>query len=73
VDYWGANRNVRGHLSCATKAVDYGGENNLARTLFNAGCVDAKERLEAIDEARHADAQYRAGFNDEAGRAPINP
>jgi hypothetical protein len=38
---------------------------------FVAGCQEAKGRLDPID-VRRADPQYRAGFNDEATRLPMN-
>ena len=64
-EYWAANRNVREHASCTSAAENFTGD----RQLFAAGCRDAKDRLDPID-ARRADPQYRAGFNDEAARPP---
>jgi len=57
---------VRNHASCARAADDYAGE----RQLFAAGCQDAKRVLDPID-ARRADAEYRAGFSEEAKRSPF--
>jgi TraM recognition site of TraD and TraG len=62
-DYWAANRSIRGHASCGRAAEDYSGD----QQEFIAGCQDAARVLRPID-ARRADAQYRAGFNDEANR-----
>lgn len=65
-DWWAANRSRRDHQTCAEATRDQ-------RTLpafFVAGCEEAKRRLDAIDVKR-ADPQYRAGFNDEAKRLPL--
>jgi len=81
--YWAANRNVANHKSCGDAAFDYlgspgfeprGREGYIADddlVEFGAGCQAAKSILDPID-ARRADLQYRAGFNDEAQRLPIN-
>lgn len=37
---------------------------------FDAGCGAAKSILDPID-VRRKDPEYRAGFNDEATRAPL--
>jgi hypothetical protein len=71
VNYWAANRNVRGHLPCNEEAEQYS-YSAAAKMIFAAGCEDAKRRLDPID-ARRTDTQYRAGFNDEAARSPLNP
>ena len=65
-DYWSANRNVRAHASCARAAENYS-DDRQEEALFAAGCQDAKRVLDPID-ARRADPQYRAGFNNEAKR-----
>lgn len=65
-DYWAANRNVRGHVSCARAAANYHGD----QQIYAAGCQDAERILAPID-ARRSDPEYRAGFNDEAKRSPL--
>jgi hypothetical protein len=71
VNYWAANRNVLHHIPCDEEAEEYG-DNPAARTVFAAGCEDAERWLDPID-ARRANPQYRAGFNDEAARSPVVP
>jgi hypothetical protein len=66
IDYWGANRSARGHASCVRAAEAYNGD----QREFATGCEEAMHRLGAIDAERR-DAQYRAGFNDEAQRSPL--
>jgi hypothetical protein len=63
-DYWAANRSDPKHLSC-TEASEQYGDTVQAGMAFEAGCLDAKAHLDPID-ARRADPQYTAGFNDEA-------
>jgi len=68
-DYWAGNRSNPGHESCAEAADNYA-DTPQAAEAFEAGCNDAKSRLDSID-VRRADPQYRAGFNDEAKQLPI--
>jgi len=69
-DWWAANRSQSNHVTCDRAAADYSADRGSAQ-LFRAGCLDAKHWLDPVD-ARRADPQYRAGFNDEAKRNPLN-
>jgi hypothetical protein len=69
-DYWAGNRGDRNHRSCADASDNYGSTAE-AVAAFKAGCLDAKNHLDPID-ARRADPQYKAGFNDEAKRLPLS-
>ena len=69
INYWAANRNVAGHLSCADAASSYQLFGN-AKTFADA-CLEAKHRLDPIDDRRHSDDQYRLGFNDAAKQIPL--
>ena len=66
-DYWAANRNVLNHGSCAAAAGNYSGN----EMLFEAGCQDAKGKLDLIDQ-RRADQDYRTGFSDKAKGLPLS-
>jgi peptidoglycan hydrolase-like protein with peptidoglycan-binding domain len=70
VQYWEANRNVPGHVSCAEMAEKrmVGGAD---KSAFRAGCEEAKRRLDPIDDRRRTDPESRAGFNNEASIAPL--
>ena len=69
VQYWEANRNVPGHASCVKMAESRLGGDKLA---FRVGCEEAERRLDPIDDRRHTDPEYRAGFSSEASSAPLN-
>ena len=62
-EWWAANRSLRDHASCPRAA--HGGNQE-----FIAGCEEAKRRLDPIDDRRHRDAEYRAGFNAGWKEAP---
>jgi len=68
-DWWAAHRSHNPD-PCDQAADDYS-DNQQAVSLFEAGCKDAKRWLDPIDVKR-ADPQYKAGFNDEAKRNPLN-
>jgi hypothetical protein len=68
-DWWAAHRS-HNPGPCDEAAEDYS-DNQQAAALFEAGCKDAKAWLDPIDVKR-ADPQYKAGFNDEAKRDPLN-
>jgi clan AA aspartic protease (TIGR02281 family) len=63
-DWWAANRSLVGHPSCKDVAA--------GRQGFVAGCQGAKARLDAIDDRRHTNPEYRAGFNAGAKDAPLD-
>jgi Type IV secretory system Conjugative DNA transfer/Bacterial SH3 domain len=66
-EYWAANRrnrDVPADNACAIAASNYAGQ----WADFAAGCLDAKILLDPFD-ARRADPQYKAGFNDAAAAA----
>lgn len=70
-EYWAANRhnrNVSYDVACTNGAKNHAGK----RLDFVIGCLDAKSVLDPID-ARRSDAQYSAGFNDEAKRLSSSP
>ena len=67
-DWWAAHRS-HDPEPCDQAADDYS-DNEQAVSLFEAGCTDAKRWLDLID-AKRADPQYKAGFNDEAKRDPL--
>jgi type IV secretory pathway TraG/TraD family ATPase VirD4 len=68
-EWYAAHRSVAGHASCNDAAASQKTDAQ-AIALFAGGCRDAKEILDRID-AKRADPQYRAGFNDEAKRNPM--
>jgi hypothetical protein len=70
-DWWAANRSRRDHETCAAATRDQTKTTPTA-AMFEAGCNEAKRWLDPIDVKR-ADPQYRAGFNDEAKRLPLQP
>ena len=67
-DWWAAHRS-HDPEPCDQAADDYS-DNEQAVSMFEAGCTDAKRWLDPID-AKRADPQYKAGFNDEAKRDPL--
>jgi len=74
-DYWTANRNVPGHLSCKDAGNKYAQSrgpsfNPFVAMVFIGGCDEAARMLAPIDQ-RRTDPQYRSGFNDEAKRLPL--
>jgi len=68
-DWWAGHRS-NNPQPCYQAADDYTADREAA-SLFLAGCRDAKALLDPID-AKRADPNYKAGFNDEAKRNPIN-
>ena len=63
-DYWAANRSIAGHASCVA-AAPAGNQD------FVAACEEAKRRLGPIDERRHNDPQYQAGFKSASLLQPL--
>lgn len=68
-DWWAAHRSHNPE-PCEEAAEDYA-DNQQISALFEAGCNDAKRILDRVD-IRRTDPQYKAGFNDEAKRDPLN-
>ncbi len=54
--YWSATRNATPRGMCAdARGYSYG--------EFTRGCVDAKQRLDSVDQARMSDRAYKQGWN----------
>ena len=64
--WWSGQRSLRVHGSCSDPAMPVSG-------AWREGCLNARTRLDASDVNRHADADYRAGWNSYqiAGAPPV--
>ena len=54
--WWTSHRSLRVHASCEDGVAG-------ATTAWQAGCLEAKQRLEPFDKRRKADPLYRVGWN----------
>jgi hypothetical protein len=68
-DFWAGNRSKLDHKSCEDASGDFSGD----KSAFAAGCLEAKRRLDPIDDRRRSEPEYRSGFNNAAKQLPIRP